>query len=445
MRGGYATGIRRMARPGYLRVATPTEAREPAMQLTKVLSNILGMKHVRAVGCEFESDGLVIDVAPTTRIARCSGCGYRVRRLYDRRHGRRWRHLDLGGMQVHLRYDVRRGDCVRCGVRTELVPWADPGSLFTRPFEDQVAYLAQRMDKTAISGLMRVAWYTVGRLIERVVQRLSPQDRLADLRVIGIDELSYRRHHKYVTIVTDHETGKVVWAGEGKNAQTVDAFFAELGPERCARLRSVTLDMAQAYIQCVKAHAPQASIVFDRFHVQRLAHDALDDVRRALVAKHTNAKERRTLKKTRFVLQKNAENLSSLERRRLAQLQATNRPLYRAYLLKESLASILDRRQYYVARDELAGWLAWAARSKLPPFVQVARTIRKYLYGVLAYLNTRLTNGRAEGLNGKARVITRRSYGLHSAQSLIAMLFLCCSLPALHPVRVVPNSHPLTC
>lgn len=415
------------------------------MQLTKVLSNVLGMKHVRALGCEFDAEGLVIEVTPTTRIARCSGCGCRVRRLYDRRRGRLWRHLDLGGMQVHLRYDVRRCDCHRCGVRTELVPWADPDSAFTRQFEDQVAYLAQRMDKTAISGLMRIAWYTVGSIAQRVVRRLSPQDRLEGLRVIGVDELSYRKRHKYVTIVTDHETGKVVWAREGKSEQTLDAFFAELGKERTAQLRTVTLDMSVAYILSVQANAPQASIVFDRYHVQRLAHDALDEVRRALVAKHTNIKERRALKKTRFVLQKNPQNLSSVERRKIALVQATNRPLYRAYLLTQSLASIFDRRQFYVARDQLLGWLAWAARCRLAPFVRVARTIRKYLPGIIAYLNTGLSNGRPEGLNGKARVITRRSYGLHSAQSLIAMLFLCCSLPALTPVRVTPRSRPLAC
>jgi transposase len=415
------------------------------MQVTKVLLKILGMKCVRVRGCEFEEAGLVIDVAPTTRIARCAGCGCRVRRLYDRRVGRRWRHLALGGMRVELRYDLRRVDCPRCGVRVEWLPWAEPDSMFTRPFEEQVAYLAQRMDKTGITGLMGIAWYTVGSIAARVVARMSPDDRLAGLRVIGIDELSYRRHHKYVTIITDHDTGKVVWAREGKNADTLNAFFAELGPERCAKLGTVTLDMSQAYINSVKANAPQAEIVFDRFHVQRLAHDALDQVRRALVAKHTEPEQRQVLKKTRFVLQKNPENLSSAERQKLTEVQANNRPLYRAYLLKDTLAAILDRRQYYVARDELHGWLAWASRSKLAPFVRVARTIRKHLHGILAYLNTRLSNGRSEGLNGKVRVITRRSYGLHSAKSLIAMIFLCCSLPSLTHVKVLPNSHPLSC
>ena len=131
--------------------------------------------------------------------------------------------------------------------------------------------------------------------------------------------------------------------------------------------------------------------------------------------------------------------------RRLAQVQATNRPLYRAYLLKEALADILDRRQYFVAQDQLLGWLQWASRSRLRPFVTVAKTIRKHLRGILAYVATGLSNGPVEGTNGKVRVITRRSYGFHSAQSLIAMLFLCCSLPRLMPLRVLPNSHPLTC
>jgi transposase len=301
------------------------------------------------------------------------------------------------------------------------------------------------MDKTAIVGLMGIAWRTVGSIADRIVKRLLPPDRLSGVRVIGVDELSYRKHHKYVTIITDHETGTVIWASEGKSASTLDAFFAELGKERSAQLSTVTMDLSQAYIASVKTNAPQAQLVFDRFHVQQLAHNALDEVRRTLVAKHTDIEQRRVLKKTRFVLQKNPENRSSAERRKVAQIQASNKPLYRAMLLKDTLASILDRRQYYIARDELAGWLAWASRSKLAPFVRVARTIRKHLHGILAYLNTGLSNGRSEGLNGKARVITRRSYGLHSAQGLIAMLFLCCSLPALTPVKVLPKSHPLAC
>jgi transposase len=363
--------------------------------------------------------------------------------VYDHRRARLWRHVDLGGMHTQLRYDLRRVECRRCGVCTELVPWAAPDSVLTHAFEQQVAYLAQRTDKTTVVSMMRIAWTTVGSIVSRVVQRLSADDRLEGLRRIGVDELSYRRHHEYITVVTDHDSGKIVWAHEGKSAATLDLFFAELGPERSAKLTAVTLDMSQAYIKSVQTHAPQAALVFDRFHVQRLVHDALDQVRRQLVAQQAGTEQARAIKKSRFVLQKNPENLSSDERTKLAEVQALNRPLFRAYLLKETLVDALDRRQVNVAHGELQAWLGWAARSRLTPFVKAAATIRKHLDGVLAYVRTGLSNGRVEGLNGKVRVITRRAYGFHSARDLIGLIFLCCSLPALSPLRVMPQSHPL--
>jgi transposase len=272
-----------------------------------------------------------------------------------------------------------------------------------------------------------------------VVARHGPTDPLEGLTHIGVDELSYRRHHEYVTVVVDHNSGAVVWAHEGKNADTLRAFFDELGPERCARLEAVTIDMSAAYIQAVKEAAPGAELVFDRFHVQRLAHDALDQVRRDEV-RQADPSDKSELKGTRFALQKNPWNLSQLETSKLADLQRQNARLYRAYLLKESLAGILDRKQPNVARNKLQEWVAWALRSRLAPFVRVAGTVRKYLDGIVGYVRSRLSNGRVEGLNGKIRTITRRSFGFHSAQSLIAMILLCCSGISLEPVFLDPGS-----
>jgi transposase len=381
-------------------------------------------------------------VAPTTQVPFCSGCMCRVRRLYDRRR-RQWRHLDVGGMEATLVYDQRRVDCQRCGVRVELVPWADPGSRFTRDFEDQVAYLAQMMDQTTVCKTMRIAWSTVGDVVARVVARLGPADRLDGLEYIGIDELSYRRHHEYITTVVDHVARKVVWAAPGKNAATVDGFFKALGPERAAKLKTVTIDMSAAYIDAVTRGAPQAQIVFDRFHVQRLAQDAVDQVRREQVRLLGGTDEAKSLKKTRWPLLKNPWNMNALEEERLAKLQHANRPLYRAYLLKESLAAIFDRRQVNVARHKLLEWISWARRSRLKPFKKLAATIRRHLEGILAFIATGLSNGIVEGLNGKIRTITRRAYGFHSAQSLISFIFLCCSGLILHPVFKTPDLHPL--
>ena len=142
----------------------------------------------------------------------------------------------------------------------ERLPWADPGSWFTRPFEDHVGYLAQRCDKTTISSMMRVAWDTVGAIIQRVVARRDDGDALDGLTQIGVDELSYRRHHEYITVVVDHRRGHVVWAQPGKNSDTLKAFFDELGPERCAKLEAVTIDMSAAYIKAVTECSPQAKL-----------------------------------------------------------------------------------------------------------------------------------------------------------------------------------------
>jgi transposase len=371
------------------------------VRITTLLSDLLGLEYTRVRSCAFVDDGLVIEVGPTWRAPRCSGCGQNCAG-YDTIKGRRWRHLDLAGMKWYLQYDTRRVDCPRCGVVVEHLPWADVGSWFTRPFEDHVGYLAQRCDKTTVKKLMRVAWTTVGDIIQRVVSRHQRGDLLEGLVNIGVDELSYRRHHEYVTVVVDHDTQRIIWAKKGKNAATLRAFFDELGPDRVAKLEAVTIDMSAAYIKAVTEASPQALIIFDRFHVQRLAHDAVDEVRRAEVREAPSPGERKSLKGTRWPLLRRAWNLNSLDVCKLATLPLANRRLFRAYLLKESLAAILDGKQVNVARRKLDEWIAWAFRSQLAPLRRLAATIRDHQDGILAYVRSRLSNGRTEALNGKA-------------------------------------------
>ena len=410
------------------------------MRAASLLTQVLQLKQTRVHAVSFEKDGLVADVAPTTRVPRCAGCGCKARRVKDQRV-RTWRHLDLAGMALRLRYALRRVICRLCGVTVERVPWAGHDTGFTLPFEQQVGWLTQRNDRTSVSTLMRVAWKTVGRIIVRVAARLAPGDPLDGLVHIGVDELSYRRHHEYVTVVVDHDREAVVWAHPGKNADTLKLFFAELGPERNAKLEAVTIDMSQAYIKAVTEASPEAQIIFDRFHVQRLAHDAVDEVRREQVRVVKDTDEAAIIKGTRYALQKNPWNLTVDEAMKLSDVQATNRPLYRAYLLKEMLAKILDGRQVNVARQRLREWIQWANRSQLKPFRRVAKTIKKHIDGILAYVASGLNNGRVEGLNGKARTITRRAYGFHDAQSLIGLLFLCCSGLAITLPHTYPGVH----
>ena len=404
------------------------------MRLTTVLRRLLGVMKMYVESALFRRDGtLVVHVRPTWRRSRCGGCG-RVGPRYDRRYEREWRHLPWGRHVVVLRYAPWRVECPQCGVRVEQVPWAPSGGRFSEAFEELAAYFAQITDKTQVTRLLGIAWETVGSIVARVVERRLDPERLVGLRRIGIDEFSYKKRHNYLTVVVDHDRGRVVWAGEGRSAEALDPFFEALGEEGCKAIEMVTVDLSAAYTKAVREKLPEAEIIYDRFHVQRLVSDALDEVRRELVRElATDPDEARAVKRTRFVLLMNPWNLSRSQRRKLSELQRSNQRLYRAYLLKETLAQALDYRQPWRAERALRAWLAWASRSRLRPFVKAARTIRKHLKGILAYIGTRLTNGLVEGLNNRIRMIARRAYGFHSHQALAAMIFLNCGGIQLNP------------
>jgi len=314
-----------------------------------------------------------------------------------------------------------------------MVPWARLECVYTRAFEEMVAYLAQVMDKTAVTRLMGIGWRTVGSIVERVVQDRLDAHRLDGLRNIGIDEFSYRKRHRYLTTVVDHERRRVVWDAPGKSSETLGKFFDELGPKRIATLEHVTMDMAGGYVKAVSERAPGAQIIFDRFHVQALVSDAVDAVRRAEVNALAGTEHAKALKGSRYPLLKNPWNLRRSEKQKLAEVQRNNKRLYRAYLLKETLAAALDYRQLKRATEALDDWLAWALRSRLAPMVKAARTIRRHKDGILAYIRCRLTNGLVEGFNNRTRMVARRAFGFHSAEPLISMIYLCCGGIQLKP------------
>jgi len=403
------------------------------VRVTTVAKKLVGVSRMRIRTVATAPDGLTIEVRPSWRRPRCGTCGRRAPG-YDRQPARRWRHLPVGGTLLWLRYAPRRVACRDCGVRAEAVAWAAHGeSRFTEAFEELVAYLARATDKTTVAALLGIAWRTVGAIVDRVVARRLSAHRLDGLVCIGIDEFSYRKRHHYLTVIVDHRARRVVWVGEGHSAETLARFFDELGPARTAKLACITLDIAAGYLKSIRQRAPQADVIFDRFHIQRLASEAVEAVRRQQVRELSDPAQRHAIKGSRFALLKHRWNLTRREGAKLRLVERHNRPLYRAYLLKEALAQTLDYRQPKRAARALAEWLAWAVRSRLKPFVRVARTIRRHREGVLAYVAYRLTNGVVEGINNRLRMVARRAFGFHSPRPLIAMLFLCCGGITLHP------------
>ncbi len=409
------------------------------MRVTTLLRRLFGVTQLYVKAVEMPDDGggrLTASVEPSWRRSRCGACGERAPR-YDRQGVRRWRHLSWGKVPAWLQYAPWRVSCPRCGVKVERVPWASGTSAFTSGFEELAAYLAQVTDRTAASRLLGISWVTVGSIVERVVARRLDRGRFANLKRIGVDEFSYRKRHRYLTLVVDHDERRVVWAGPGRSAETLGEFFEQLGPVGRARIELVTADLASSWQKALREWVPQARVVFDRFHVERLAADAVDEVRRA-EQRRPDLKDAKALKGARYDLLKHPARLKPKEARRLEKLRRANRALGRAWELKEYLAAILGQATPEEAPELLEEWLDWAARSRLEPFVKLGRTIRKHAEGILAYLDTRMTNGPVEGINNKLRVIARRAYGFHSPDALISMLFLCCGGIELAPPLPTP-------
>jgi transposase len=413
----------------------------------RVWAGLLGVEQVVVEAVRFEPIGslgvasrrlvpvgaagvLVVSVRPKAGLARRCGVCRRRSAGYDRGRGMRWwRTFDVGVCPAFVEAAAPRVRCVVHGVTVAAVPWARHDAGHTRGFDDLVAWFATRLSKTAVATWLRVGWATVGAIIARVMADADTAAGGADARLdgitrIGIDEISYKRGHKYLTVVVDHATRRVVWIGEGRSKTTLAAFFTLLGKQRCDRIELVSADGADWISNAVRQACWHAELCLDPFHVVAWATNALDAVRREVWNQARRAGQQATareLKGARFALWKNPERLTDRQRSTLASIAVTNRPLYRAYLLKEHLRAVFATG----GRDGvqlLDAWLAWATRCRLPVFVDLARRIRTHYYrDILSTLTHQLSNGLLEATNTKIRLLTRIAFGFKSADALIAL------------------------
>ncbi len=384
------------------------------MRDSTLWGTLLGVEKtiVEDVDLDLETGILVASVRPTASMRnRCGSCRKRCPR-YDAGDGRRrWRSLDAGSVQVHLEADAPRVSCRVHGVTVAAVPWARHQSGHTLFFDDQVAWLATQTSKTAITVLMRIAWRTVGAIITRVWADTEKQyDQFADLTRIGIDEISYKRGHKYLTCVVDHDSGRLVWAAPGQDKAALATFFDALGPERSAQITHVSADGAAWIASVVKEEAPNAIRCADPFHVVKWVTEALDEVRRAAwndarKAARTNEARRgrgrpakdaparpdsaraAAVKNSRYALWKNPENLTGKQKVKLAWIVQTDPTLGRAYYLKEGLR-VIFKLPLDEATEALDKWVSWARRCRIPAFVKLQKSIVNHRTAILAPSNT---------------------------------------------------------
>jgi len=415
------------------------------MRSARVWAGLLGLQNTLVERVEFDEqeEVLVASVRPMRgQRRRCGKCGRRCTG-YDQGAGRRrWRALDLGTVMTFVEADAPRVCCPEHGVVLAAVPWARHGAGHTLGFDQTVAWLATACAKSAVTELMRIAWRTVGAVVARVWADIEDRiDLLDGLKRIGVDEISYRKGRKYLTVVVDHDTGRLVWAAPGADKAALTAFFTRLGPERCARITHISSDAAGWIREAVNEHCPQAVRCADPFHVVAWATEALDEQRRTAwnaargaargTTRANNRNHRPTgatkaLKNARWALWKNPENLTEHQREQLAWIAKTHPALHRAWALKEGLRTVfaIARRSPTEAIEALDRWISWARRCRLPQFVKLARSITRDRDAIIATITNRLSNALIESTNTKIRLIIRRAFGFHTAHAIIALAML---------------------
>jgi transposase len=405
------------------------------VRVTTAFNRILALPGASVQSVAFTADGLVLGLRRRRRRRLQCPCGVRTWACYDTSR-RRWRHLDFGACKVFVETEVHRIDCRGCGrVRTEQVAWARPGARHTADFEDLAGWLAQRMDKTSVARLLRCSWEAVDHIVTRVVAAHIDESRLDNLYRIGVDEISYKRGHRYLTIVADHDTGHVVWVGKERTKASFEQFFDDLGPTRTAAIEAISLDGSSIYLPVARDRIPQATICLDPFHLIGWTTAVVDSVYQAerpalQLDRHATLRQWR---RTRYALRAGAEHLDDTHRAILNRLRRGRYRLWRAWELKEQLRELYRSVDPANARGYLKRWCTAALRSRIPAFKNLVRRVRKHFDAIIAAVQLGLSNSRLEGINAKIRLIQRRGYGHRNLDHLTASIYLCLGGITINP------------
>jgi transposase len=383
----------------------------------------LGLKSHFVLDVREEEEGLV---AAVDRIAgrklRCGECGLETNRTHGRLKTRIWRDLRMRERHLFIVYRCFRVVCPVHGVRTEKIPWADRWARVTRELARAIALMARKMSWKETAEYFGLDWKVVASIVRRAVAEGLQRRKWKPLHEIGVDEVSRKKGHHYLTLVCDLERKQLIWVGEDRKEETLNKFFQWLGKGKAQSIKAVCCDMWAPYLKSIREHLPKATIVFDRFHIVQHLNRALDEVRRKEVRKLTG-KEKVDLKKTRYILLKNPWNLKPKEKRRLSYLIKLNNRVIRGYFLKESFQKFWDYVSRGWAEKHLKHWLWWASHSRLEPIKEFAKKVRKHLDGILAWTKLRVSNGALEGMNNKVKLVSHRAFGFRNVDNYIYTLF----------------------
>ena len=355
----------------------------------------------------------------------CPECGQECP-YYDDREMREWRHLDTMQFETILRCEVPRCKCADHGARSLRVPWAGKHSRFTLLFESFAIDVLQACSSVnAAAELMRLNWHQVNEIKRRAVARGLQRRDSAPIKHLGIDEKSFRKGHRYVSLLTDLQGSRVLDVVEGRDGTACEKLFEALTDEQLKGVEAIAMDMWRAYINAAVHYLPDADIVHDRFHVSQHLNQAIDKVRRQ-EHKILSKQKDDTLKNSKYLWLTGFENLSSEMQVRFNELQSLGLKVGRAYAIKETFDHFWDYQIPSYARRFFRKWYGWARRSKLEPVKRVAKMIDEHFENIITYLKHRISNAATEGFNSVIQSIKANARGFRSFENYrVAILFQC--------------------
>ncbi len=356
----------------------------------------------------------------------CSSCSQPAP-LYDRLNKRHFEFIPLWGYAVFFVYLMRRVQCPTCGVKVEQVPWARGKCELTATYQQFLAHWAKKLSWKEVALSFRTSWEKVFHAVEYVVQWGLEHRELSGITALGVDEIAWRKGHKYLTLVYQIDAGstRLLWVGKDRTTKTFLRFFRFFGKERTQALKFFCSDMWQPYIRVIEKRAGQALHILDRFHIVAKLNKAIDEVRAGEARQMQQDGYEPLLKHSRWCLLKRWEHLTERQEAKLSDLLQYNLKTVRAYLLKEDLHGFWEYVSPAWAEKFLDRWCTRVMRSKIEPMKKVAKSMRAHKPLILNWFKAKkaFSAGIVEGLNNKAKVTTRNAYGFRTYRGVEIALY----------------------
>jgi transposase len=356
----------------------------------------------------------------------CPECG-ELCTLHDHQPERRWRHLDTCQYRTILHAQPPRSTCPIHGVKVVKLPWAEPSSRFTALFERLAIEWLKEASQQGVAALLGLSWDEIHNLMERAVQRGLERRQAEPIPRIGIDEKSFRKRHRYVTVVNDLTGARVLFVTEERKEDSLDEFWPTLTIEQQEGIQAIAMDMWDPYVASVREHLDDADskIVFDKFHIAGHLGEAVDKVRR---------QENRLLQQegddrlvgTRYYWLRNPGNVDDQTWERFRHLRQSDLKTARAWAIKEEAMRLFDYVSEAAARKHFKSWYYWATHSRLEPVIKVARMMKAHLENIITYLKHRITNATSESINAKIQWVKYTARGFRNVQNLKTAIYFHC-------------------